>query len=151
MMALIPSLRDCKFRALEFLTFLLKRSSLKSFAFSTKEKLTGGVFTVSSFSCVMAARIKQICMELVLKQLSNRVPCDILLLRFACCLWFSGLGLSIRCISKSLTNIKSFLNLHPFSDLPRPLRSGAKRPFSCFRCFLSVSLPFYELLFITNC
>ena len=35
MIALMPSLRDYKFREFEFLTFLLSKSSLKSFAFST--------------------------------------------------------------------------------------------------------------------
>lgn len=37
-MAFTPNQRSCKFNAFEFLTFLLKRSSLKSFAFSTNFK-----------------------------------------------------------------------------------------------------------------
>ena len=73
--ALIPSLNDCRFNVIEFLTFLLSKSSLNNLAFSTIiTSKSINMLTIGSFSRVMAASIKQISVKLIFKQLSDRVP-----------------------------------------------------------------------------
>ena len=67
----MPNLNDCKFKVFEFFTFLLRRSSLKSFAFSTKKNISIAreelILTVSSFSGIMAPSIKNVSIELIFK------------------------------------------------------------------------------------
>lgn len=72
MIAFIPSLSDCKFNALEFFTFLLSRSSLNSLAFSTTLSILN-LLTIRRFTGVVAARIEQVCVELILEQLGYRI------------------------------------------------------------------------------
>ena len=73
MIALIPSLSDCKLRELEFLTFLLSRSSLNNFAFSTTLINLENILTVSCLSSVVASCIEEISIELIFKQLCDWV------------------------------------------------------------------------------
>jgi hypothetical protein len=72
--ALIPSLNDCRFNVLEFLTFLLSKSSLNNLAFSTIITFHS-IFslTIGSFTRVMAASVEQISVKLIFKQLSDRI------------------------------------------------------------------------------
>ena len=80
MIALIPSLRDCRLRELEFLTFLRNRSSLKSLAFSTTSHYADHALTVGSLPGVMAACIKQVRVQLILEQISYGVGSHVVLL-----------------------------------------------------------------------
>ena len=89
MIALIPSLRDWRLSAVEFLTFLRNKSSLNNLAFSTNDIWINKVsLTIGGLTGVMATGVEKVCVELVLKKLSDGIA------KTAATLHHSHLGLS---------------------------------------------------------